>query len=142
MPLWALRGRRPARRCRRWAPRWPEQSSAGRRFGFADGAALRGSVDFANVDRPPAAVAGDVDIEAPARRTSVGEFVMEPGATAIADLQWSVGRVRGCGVTPWKGPLHSACRGACVDSRPDAQADRCCKYQSRAAAAVTSWSRT
>src|SRR6185312_4668312 len=33
-------------------------------FGFANGAALRGSVDFANVDRPAAAVAGDVDIEA------------------------------------------------------------------------------
>ena len=33
-------------------------------FGFANGATPRGSVDFANVDRPAAAVAGDVDIEA------------------------------------------------------------------------------
>src|SRR6185437_1978320 len=57
----------------------------GRPFGFATAAALRGSVDFANVDRPPAAVAGDVDIEAghwfPPRLTEA----LPPGTSLSVD---------------------------------------------------------
>src|SRR6476660_5041331 len=113
-------------------------------FGFATGAALRGSVDFANVDRPAAAVAGDVDIEAghwfppgltealpPGTSLSVDDempSLLTSTRSATRRFKWTVPARRD---VPGSRPRQSSLNGddhpataRCVRRRPDRGARR------------------